>query len=128
MKIVRWVLGRIILVAEFVMTPKGVQREEGLQQKMDAETSQYKMYQYEACPFCVKVRHAMKKQNIKMEFINAKLEKHRTELLAFGGEIKVPCLRMPSENGEDTWLYDSDNIIQFLNERAEKNDAVAATA
>ena len=128
MKVVRWVLGRIILVMEFIMTPKGVQRDPILQEKLDEDTSKYKMYQYKACPFCVKVRHAMKKENINIDFIDAKNEKHKAELLAFGGQIKVPCLRMPGEHGEDTWLYESEEIIQFLTEKSQKVGSAVATA
>ncbi|MDH3326320.1 MAG: glutathione S-transferase N-terminal domain-containing protein [Gammaproteobacteria bacterium] len=130
MKIIRWVLGRIILVIEFVMTPKGVQRNELEQQRLDAETSRYSLYQYRACPFCVKVRHAIKKQSLKIDLIDAKSsEKHRVDLLAQGGELKVPCLRINTKGGEDTWLYESGEIIRFLNQRADAIvDDVAAVA
>ncbi|MDH5256493.1 MAG: glutathione S-transferase N-terminal domain-containing protein [Gammaproteobacteria bacterium] len=129
MKIIRWVLGRIILLIEFLMTPKGVQRNELAQQKLDTETSQYSLYQYAACPFCVKVRHAIKKQNLKIEFRDAKRnEDHRFDLLTHGGELKVPCLRIKKTTGEDVWLYESDDIIRFLNQRAEEVETVAAVA
>lgn len=125
MKIVRWVLGRIVLLVEFVMMPKGVQRDEATQQKLDEEMSQYSMYQYAACPFCVKVRRAMKKQSLTVKLVNAKEPQHGADLVAFGGEMKVPCLRISKENGDDTWLYESDDIIRFLNQRAEAVSAVA---
>jgi len=128
MKFVRWVLGRIILIMEFVMTPKGVQRSEVAQQKLDAETSQYRLYEYAACPFCVKVRHAMKKQNLKIELINAKNEPHRADLLIQGGKLKVPCLRIKNIDGDDTWLYESDAIIRLLNQKADAIPEVAAVA
>ena len=128
MKIVRWVLGRIILVVEFIMTPKGVQRDELSQQKLDEETNRYSLYQYGACPFCVKVRHAAKKQNLKIKLVNAKESEHGADLIAFGGEMKVPCLRINNENGDDTWLYESEEIIRFLNQRADSITEVAAAA
>ncbi len=128
MKIVRLVLGKIILAVEFVTTPKGVRREEVVQQKIDADMSRYSLYQYAACPFCVKVRYAMKKQSLKVQLVNAKESKHGTDLIAHGGEMKVPCLRINNESGDDTWLYESDDIIRFLNQRADELSQVAAAA
>ena len=128
MKIIRWVLGRIILVVEYVMTPKSVQRSAEAQQKMNAETNHYSLYQFAACPFCVKVRYTIKKQNMKIDFVDAKMEDHRTDLLAQGGEVKVPCLRISKKDGDDTWLYESDEIIRFLNQRADAIEGVVAVA
>jgi len=128
MKTVRWVLGKIILFVELVTMPKGVQRDAATQQKLDEETSRYSMYQYAACPFCVKVRRAMKKQNINVKLINAKEPQHGADLVALGGEMKVPCLRISNENGEDTWLYESNEIIRFLNQRAAAITEVAVVA
>ncbi|HFD32656.1 MAG TPA: glutaredoxin [Gammaproteobacteria bacterium] len=129
MKIIRWVLGRIILAIEFVMTPKGVQRDKQLQQKLDDETSAYRLYQFAACPFCVKVRFAIKKQNMKIELVDAKNDKHhQAELVTMGGQLKVPCLRISKADGEDIWMYESDDIIRFLNQKADAISAVTAAA
>jgi len=41
---------------------------------------------------------------------------HRTTLEQEGGQIKVPCLRI--ESGEETtWLYESNDIIAYLNQQ-----------
>ena len=128
LKVIRWLLGRIILLMEFVMTPKGVQRDSVTQQKLNDEIKDYKLYQYKACPFCVKVRHAMKKQNMRINLVDAKHETHREDLLLQGGEVKVPCLRIKNENSDDTWLYESEEIIRFLNQKAELADSSAVMA
>lgn|GEM_PF-5453894 len=38
------------------------------------------------------------------------------ELIAEGGRVMVPCLRI-EEGVEAKWLYDSNDIIRFLNTR-----------
>jgi len=41
---------------------------------------------------------------------------HRDDLLQGGGKIKVPCLRI-EENGKVEWLYESSDIIRYLEKR-----------
>ena len=113
MKIIRWILGRIILFIELLTTPKGVVRDEITQNKIDEITANYKIYQFKACPFCVKVRKTVNKNSLNIEYLDAKNDKdHRAELDSQGGKIKVPCLRI----GDDKWIYESDAIIEHLEE------------
>ncbi|MDT4874859.1 hypothetical protein FQZ97_1101880 [compost metagenome] len=46
-------------------------------------------------------------------------EAHRAALLAGGGKVKVPCLRI-EENGESRWMYESNDIIGYLESRFAK--------
>ena len=32
----------------------------------------------------------------------------------YGGKYQAPCLRISEPNGEDEWLYESDDIISYL--------------
>ena len=113
MKIIRWILGRIILFIELLTTPKGVVRDEITQNKINEITANYKIYQFKACPFCVKVRKTVNKYSLNIEYLDAKNDKnHRAELESQGGKIKVPCLRI----GDDKWIYESDAIIEHLEE------------
>ena len=41
---------------------------------------------------------------------------YRDELIAQGGRVMVPCMRI-DQGGEVKWLYESKDIIQFLNAR-----------
>ena len=41
---------------------------------------------------------------------------YREELKNLGGKYQVPCLRI-SGNGEDTWMYESSDIIHYLQQR-----------
>ncbi|QUI62595.1 glutaredoxin [Pseudoalteromonas sp. A22] len=119
MQFVRWFLGRLILLFDFIFTPRSKKRAAEQQQKLDAMTANLKLYQFKACPFCVKVRRAAKRGGLKLETRDAKNdEQYRQELLEQGGKVKVPCLRI-EEQGEVTWLYESNDIVAYL-EKLEK--------
>ncbi|MDD9195070.1 glutathione S-transferase N-terminal domain-containing protein [Aliivibrio sp. S3MY1] len=117
MKLIRFALGKVILGLNCVFSPSGVKRDPVKQIEIDAETANYSLYQFEACPFCVKVRRTIKRQSLKIELRDAKNnEVHKAELLAGGGRVKVPCLRI-DKDGETTWMYESSDIMAFLEEK-----------
>ena len=64
MKIIRWILGRIILIIDFVTRPKKIIRSEEEQQKIDNTFSNHSIYQFHTCPFCVKVRRYLRKESL----------------------------------------------------------------
>jgi glutaredoxin len=120
MAIIRWILGRIILVLDFLTRPRGIKRAPEQQAVLDAQTARMALYQYAACPFCVKVRRAMRRQSLKIETRDAKKQSgYGQELLEQGGQLKVPCLRIESDNGDVQWMYESSDIVRYL-------DSVAA--
>lgn len=117
MKFVRWLLGRLILLIDFIFSPKGQQRDPQAQAAIDQQTQVLALYQFNACPFCVKVRRAMKRQNLTIPLRDAKNDlAYRQELAEQGGKVKVPCLRI-AENDQVTWLYESNDIIRYLEQR-----------
>ena len=61
MRIIRLILGRLILLFNWVFTPRGVKRSADMQAIINGKTAKLALYQYEACPFCVKVRREMKR-------------------------------------------------------------------
>ena len=115
MQIIRWVLGRLILLFDWIFTPKGIKRDAELQAKIDQQTAGLSLYQYPACPFCVKVRRAMKRNSLNIKTVNAKTcEYSKKELESGGGKLKVPCLRIENNKGEVNWMYESSDIITYL--------------
>ena len=115
MKFIRWFLGRLILIFDFFTRPKPILREKVEQDKLDAITSVYSMYQFHACPFCVKVRRQIRKYSLNIEFRDAKNNiSFKEELFKDGGKHKVPCLRIDHDGAKTEWLYGSDNIISYL--------------
>lgn len=118
MQIIRLILGKLILLFNWIFTPTTIQRDASQQAKIDSQTESLTLYQYEACPFCVKVRRAMKRQGLNIEIRDVKRsESAKAELLAGGGDLKVPCLRISEGNHALQWMYESKDIIGYLEER-----------
>jgi len=114
---IRKLLAAVILTLNWVFTPRSIKRDSDAQKQVDAATQDLTLYQYKACPFCVKVRRSMKRAALNIETKDAKrCEISKQELLAGGGQLKVPCLKI-TENGEDRWMYESNDIIAYLNGR-----------
>jgi len=69
---------------------KAIERSSGAQAAIDAQTASLVLYQYEACPFCVKVRRAMKRHALNIETRDVKRNQiAREELLA--GVVSCRC-------------------------------------
>ena len=109
--------GRILILIDWLFKPSVVTRSDEEQVKVDLETKTLKLYQFYACPFCVKTRRAIKRLNLKVETRNAQAAGgFRKELELSGGKIKVPCLKVEGA-GEASWIYESNDIIKYLDER-----------
>lgn len=122
MRFIRWALGRIILLLDWVFTPKGIKRSPEDQLQVDTLTKGLSLYQYAACPFCVKVRRAMKRSTLNIPTHDAnRCDSSRQKLMAGGGKLKVPCLRIETDNGDEQWMYESSDIIAFLQNRLSTN-------
>ena len=116
---IRLILGPIMLLVEKLTTPKGIERSQEQQQQLDQVTSDLALYQFKTCPFCIKVRREIKRQSLNIELRDAQHNgEHREQLLQGGGKIKVPCLHIRQENGTHQWLYESDDVIQYLRQLA----------
>jgi glutaredoxin len=115
MKLVRWILGRIILVLDVLTSPKPIVRDAAAQKAIDETTASMSLYQFKTCPFCVKVRRELKRHALNIETRDAKDNAEiKAELVREGGRHKVPCLRTESTDGSVTWLYESNDIIAHL--------------
>lgn len=115
MKIIRWILGQIILVLDFLTSPKAIVREANAQKAIDDVTATMSMYQFKTCPFCVKVRRQLKRHALHIELRDAKNDAVlKAELTSEGGRHKVPCLRTQKTDGSVEWLYESNDIIAHL--------------
>ena len=115
MHIIHTVLGSLILFFDWLFTPKGLKRDAEEQAAVDRKTSALSLYQYKACPFCVKVRRAMKRNSLNIQTHDVKRSKtSRNELIEGGGKLKVPCLRVEGKEGDVCWIYESSVIIAYL--------------
>jgi glutaredoxin len=118
MTIIRLILGKLILLFNWLFSPRSIRRDPGAQAAIDAQTARLKLYQYEACPFCVKVRRVMKRNALNIDTRDVKRSPEaREELLAGGGTLKVPCLRIENDQAQTQWMYESNDIINYLAQR-----------
>ena len=114
-KTLRLVLTPIVLLVNWLTTPKGLEREEAEQKKVDEACGAIIMYQFVSCPFCIKVRREMTRLSLNIETRDAQKDmQSREELLIGGGELKVPCLRITAADGSVSWMYESADIIAYL--------------
>ncbi len=128
MAIIRWLLGSLILFMNWAFTPRAIRRAADAQAAIDEQTNSLTLYQYKACPFCVKVRRVMKRQSLNIETRDAKRsDSAKEELIAGGGLLKVPCLRI-EDGGDVRWLYESKDIIEYLDSRFSTADQNAVAA
>ena len=123
--LIRWPLGQLILLVDFLTSPKRPRRAPYEQAKIDQATADMALYQFRACPFCVKTRRAMKRLGLNIELRDARNDqKWRQQLLAEGGRLQVPCLYIPEASGEARWLYESSEIIAYLEQRFSGQETV----
>jgi len=116
LKIFREGVGGLMAFISFLTRPRKIKRLPEVQQEVDKQVAAMSVYQFFACPFCIKTRRAIHRLNIPLEYRDAQVRggEHRNTLEKEGGRIKVPCLRIDHED-ETTWLYDSNEIIAYLN-------------
>ena len=97
--------------------PISRERIEFIQEKV----KDMEIYEFKACPFCVKVRRFMKKNNISIKTKDARRNQDfANELIKGGGKLQVPCLKIDGD--EIRWMYESKDIIIFLNSYLELNN------
>jgi glutaredoxin len=117
-KTVRFVLGPILLLWERSFPPKGIVRTPEAQKSVDQKCQALALYQFKTCPFCMKVRRAMRRKSLNIELRDAQHNaQHRADLLQGGGQIKVPCLRITDAQGNSAWIYESKAIVQYLQQQ-----------
>jgi len=119
MALIRKILGLLLLLLDRLIPVKGIiTRSASVQKQVDQETQRLALYQFQSCPFCVKVRRKVTQLSLQVELKDVlNSPQAREELMAGGGQYQVPCLRIQDEQGNFRWLYESDDINQWLMER-----------
>ncbi len=116
----RLILTPFMLISEKLSTPKSVERSPEEQGRVDDACENLALYQFSACPFCIKVRKEMARLGLNIETRDAQHDdSHREALAAGGGRVKVPCLLIRENGGNEQWLYESDDIRSWLRQRFE---------
>ncbi|MDD4910767.1 MAG: glutathione S-transferase N-terminal domain-containing protein [Sideroxydans sp.] len=117
-KALRLILMPFMLLWATLAMPKGMQRSPEGQKKVEAESAQLALYHFKTCPFCIKVRHEMGRLSLPIELRDAQHDlQHRDALLQGGGKVQTPCLRISDAQGNVQWMYESQAIMQYLQQR-----------
>ncbi|MFB1034181.1 MAG: glutathione S-transferase N-terminal domain-containing protein [Sinobacterium sp.] len=115
--LIRNLLGGIIAAIDFITRGTKLKRTSQAQQQVETELEKISLYQFFACPFCIKTRRAMYKLNLPIVKRNASQgSPYRDELLQGGGRVQTPCLRIEKDDAVE-WLYESSEIIRYLEKR-----------
>ena len=116
LKLLREGLGRLVIFISFFIPITKLKRSPEEQACVDLATQNLSLYQFYACPFCLKTRRAFKRLGLNIQTRDAQKNPARAELSEGGGEIKVPCLRI-DDNNQTTWMYESSDIIHYLEQQ-----------
>lgn len=115
-------LGNIIIFISWLTRPAKIKRTPEAQQQADREAQELALYQFRACPFCVKVRRQIHRLNVPIAVVEAASGPAREELEQGGGRVKVPCLKI-GQGTDAQWMYESSDIIAYLEQRFEPQTA-----
>jgi glutaredoxin len=114
----RLILMPFMLLWSALAKPKGIVRPPEVQNKIDQDCEKLALYHFKTCPFCIKVRHEMARLSLPIALRDAQHDTaHRDELMLGGGKIQTPCLRITDQTGKVQWLYESKEIISYLQQR-----------
>jgi glutaredoxin len=115
-KLLREGLGRIIILISKLTLPQQIERSSDSKAALQDETNGLSLYEFYACPFCVKTRRAIHRLNIDIETRDIRKHQVYYQELEAQGSTQVPCLRVEKDN-EVKWVYESNDIITYLNDR-----------
>ena len=73
------------------------------------------LYHMRFCPYCHWVRGYAHIRGVSLQLRDVSRDlAFKEELIKGGGKFQVPCLRIQSEDGSLSWLYESSSIIGYL--------------
>lgn len=104
-------LGSAITTA---VRPRGISVREGFEERSQPDEL-LELYNFEASPFCRKVREVLCELNLDSRVHNVgKGSSRRPDLIKRGGKMQVPYLIDPNTGSE---MYESDDIVHYLERR-----------
>lgn len=108
-------LGCVVATVDQLTRPAKIQRSDEAQAEVNARAAKMTLYQFHGCPFCIKVRRTMHKLNLPIATRDVNKDPAAEhELISSGGKRTVPCLRIEHDDGTIQWMYESSDIINYL--------------
>lgn len=93
-------------------------RDGNEQERVDRATARLTLYHFGSCPYCVRVRRAISRLQLSITLRDTLGDPQaRSELIQGGGSTQVPCLRIEGTDGHAHWMYESADIVAYLEER-----------
>ena len=78
-------------------------------------TKHHTLYYSTYCYFCQKVLRFLKgRDQLDIGLRSTSERQHAVDLMNGGGKTQVPCLRIEDGNGAVQWMYESDDIVNYL--------------
>ncbi len=125
----RLILTPFMLLSEKLTIKKPVQRSPEEQKAVDTACKQLALYQFNTCPFCIKVRKEIARLGLNIETRDTQRDsEHRQALEQGGGKIKVPCLLIQHDDGDAQWLYESSEINAWLQAQFEPQPQLSSAS
>ena len=73
------------------------------------------LYYFPSCPYCRIVLKQLKSMSLDINLFNIhEQNSFKKELIAGGGKKTVPCLRIENQQKPPTWMYESMDIVAYL--------------
>lgn len=72
------------------------------------------LYYSKYCFFCQKVMMFLRGKDHDIKLKSTSDRDNAQALMQGGGKTQVPCLRIEDADGQVQWMYESDDIIQYL--------------
>jgi glutathione S-transferase len=72
------------------------------------------LYYSNYCFFCQKVLMFLRGKDRDLVLLDTSDSKNAQSLMQGGGKTQVPCLRIEQADGSVEWMYESNDIIQYL--------------
>jgi len=117
-KVIRLIVQPFILLIDWITRPAWPKRTQQEQESIDAKTSNLALYQFRTCPFCIITRRTMRRLGLNIELRDAQNDPQwGQELIEQGGKRQVPCLRINKDDGKVEWLYESKDIMHYLEQQ-----------
>lgn len=79
------------------------------------KTKNLSLYHFEGCPYCQRVRDAMRRLDLEIELRDVRASaEHLGALRAATGRSTVPVLRIEEADGKVRWMPESLDIVAYL--------------
>lgn len=117
-KALRRVLMPFMLIYAALSKPEPIQRDSAKQAEINERCHQLTLYQFATCPFCIRVKKEVHRLCLPIKMANIRSDlKARQALLEGGGKQQVPCLHIIHDDGQQEWMFESNDINRYLQQQ-----------